>query len=209
MQILDLTHTISSAMPGWPGTPPVWLEPLCELEKDGSRETSVQLYSHTGTHLDAPAHLLENGVTLDALPPSQYVGKAVVLDCQNRKAITLAMLQSYTPQFHQAEFVLLYTGWSRYWKTQEYYDNFPILTPDAANYLASLRLKGLGIDAISFDGVTDAECPIHRILLHSGMILLENLRNLRGLCGREFFLIAAPLKLRNADGAPARVFALL
>ena len=209
MQVLDLTHTITDAMSCWPGTPQVSLTPLAKLEEDGFRETLVSMASHIGTHLDAPAHLLPNGTTLDSMPPAQFVGSAVVLDCSNRGAISLAMLQSYTQLLSRAEFVLLYTGWSRHWKTPDYFDNYPVLNPDAASYLASLRLKGLGVDTISVDAFMDADCPIHRILLGSGMMLLENLRNLRGLCGREFFLTAAPLKLRNADGAPARVFALI
>lgn len=208
MQVLDLTHTITDAMPCWPGTPQVSLTPLATLEHDGFRETMVSMSSHVGTHLDAPAHLLPDGATLDSLPPSQYVGKATVLDCCNRGSISLAMLQSYTALLSRVEFVLLYTGWSRYWKTPDYFDHYPVLCPDAASYLASLHLKGLGIDAISVDAFTDAEYPIHRILLDSGMIIMENLRNLRGLCGREFLLTAAPLKLRSADGAPARVLAI-
>lgn len=209
MQVLDLTHTITDAMPCWPGTPQVSFTPLASLEQEGFRETMVRLSSHVGTHVDAPAHLLEAGATLDSLPPAQFVGKATVLDCSNRGSITLAMLRSYTALLDRVEFVLLYTGWSRYWKTPDYFGDYPVLCQDAAGYLTSLRLKGLGIDAISFDAFTNDDYPIHRILLGSGMILLENLRNLRSLCGREFFLTAAPLKLRNADGAPARVLAML
>lgn len=209
VNVLDLTHTISDAMPLWPGTPQVQLTPLSDYASVGCRETLLSISSHTGTHIDAPAHLFPQGPTLDSLNPSQFAGNAIVLNCQNRHTISLSLLQSYAAALDRVEFLLFYTGWSRYWQTPDYFGDYPTLSEDAARYLAARRLKGIGVDAISFDPFMDAELPIHKILLGSGMILIENLRNLKALPGKEFFLTAAPLKIRNADGAPARVLAIL
>ena len=78
MNILDLTYVISPDMPVYPGTEGPTLSPANTYEKDGFKETLLSMYSHTGTHMDAPAHMLEDGVTLDALPASQFIGKALV-----------------------------------------------------------------------------------------------------------------------------------
>ncbi len=165
--------------------------------------------SHAGAHVEAPSHLLANGVSLDTLNPSQFAGQGIVLDCRNRKTISLAMLQSYAADLNRVEYVMFYTGSGRNWLSSAYYEEYPVLSEDAARYLASLQLKGIGIDAISFDEFTDSELPIHRILMNSGKLLMENLRNLKNLIGKEFFLVAAPLKILNAEAAPARVFAVL
>lgn len=209
MTIIDLTHTIKETMPLWPGTPAVRLEPLATMETDGCRETMLHCSTHSGTHVEAPAHLLAGGVSLDALNPSQFAGQGIVLDCRNRKTISLAMLQSYAADLNRVEYVMFYTGSGRNWLSSAYYEEYPVLSEDAARYLASLQLKGIGIDAISFDEFTDADLPIHKILMNSGKLLMENLRNLKNLIGKEFFLIAAPLKILNAEAAPARVFAVL
>ena len=81
MKIIDLTHTISEDMPVYPGTEPPMLKPANTYEKDGFRETLFSLYSHTGTHVDPPAHLFADRTTLDALPIEQFAGKALVIDC--------------------------------------------------------------------------------------------------------------------------------
>ena len=81
MRIIDLTQLISPDMPVYPGTEPPRLDPANTYEANGFRETLLTLFSHTGTHMDAPAHLFPGRTTLDAFPASQFVGKALVLDC--------------------------------------------------------------------------------------------------------------------------------
>lgn len=209
MTVLDLTHTIKETAPRWPDTPPVVLEPLASLENKGFREMMLHCSTHTGTHVEAPAHLLEQGATLDALNPMQFVGQGMALDCRGKSVITLAMLQAYAADLSRMEYVLFYTGAGRNWFSPEYFTEYPVLTEDAARYLASLQLKGVGIDALSFDAFVSTNLPIHRILLSAGKVLMENLRNLKNLLGKDFTLVAAPLKIRDSDAAPARIYALL
>ena len=78
--LIDMTHTITPEIPIYPGTPVPALTPACTLTRDGFRETLLTLSSHTGTHMDAPAHLLQDGRTLDQMPMSQFSGRATVLD---------------------------------------------------------------------------------------------------------------------------------
>ena len=86
MRVLDFTHRIEPDMPVYPGTEPPRLSPANTYEKDGFRETLLSLYSHTGTHMDAPAHLFAHQPTLDALPAAQFVGPALVVDCSDAAA---------------------------------------------------------------------------------------------------------------------------
>ena len=81
MKIIDLTHTIAEGMLVYPGTEAPSLKQASYYEKDGFKETLMTMYSHTGTHMDAPAHLFAHRTTLDAFDASQFVGKALVIDC--------------------------------------------------------------------------------------------------------------------------------
>ena len=98
MRVIDLTHTIESGMPVYPGPEPPILEPANTYDRDGFRETKLSMYSHTGTHMDPPAHLFRDRTTLDAFPPEQFIGKALVIDCTSLKEgepITMDHLSRY------------------------------------------------------------------------------------------------------------------
>ena len=93
MKMLDLTHCITPEMPVYPGTEPPRLTAACTMEKDGFRETLLEMYSHTGTHMDAPAHMLPSGRTLDDFPAETFAGRGFVVDCRGAAEITLPMLR--------------------------------------------------------------------------------------------------------------------
>ena len=160
--------------------------------------------------MDAPSHLLQNGFSLDVLPISQFCGRAAVLDVSEFPAGSVLPAEFFRQQkdaLRCAEFVLLYTGFERKWGSEEFYGNFPVLSGDAARYLVSQGLKGVGTDALSVDPVNDKELPAHRTLLGGGLVILENLC-LKKIVGRsDVMLFALPLKYDNADGAPVRAIA--
>ena len=211
MQIVDLTQTISPQMPVYPGTEPPVFSLGCSLEVDGFREKKLTLFSHTGTHMDAPAHLLADGKTLDQFPVAQFFGTACCLDFSDRPGalIDVADLEPYRQQLEQVEFCLLRSGWSRYWGTPQYFVDFPVLSLAAAQWLCRFDLKGIGFDAISADPVASQDLPIHRQLLGQGLVLIENLTHLELLPKQQFLFSCLPLKLADADGAPVRAVALL
>ena len=106
----------------------------------------------------------------------------------------------------QVDFVLFWTGWSRYWGQEQYLRQYPILTAEAASYLGKCQLKGVGIDAISFDAIDSKAFEIHQQLLAQELVLIENLTRLEEVQrGANFF--ALPLPLSEADGSPVRAFA--
>ena len=203
MRVYDLTHTVRTGMPVYPGTEPPTVTPAATLARDGYRETAVSLWSHVGTHMDAPAHLLAEGTTLDRLPPERFMGPAALLDCRGQERVTPETAE--TLPLSELRFVILRTGWEERFGAPSYFAGYPRLTPEAAQRLAAAGLYGVGIDAPSVDPV-GVPLTIHRILLGAGLVILENLRGLDALPAR-FELLALPLRIGDADGAPARVLA--
>lgn len=208
--LVDLTHTITPEIPMYPGSQEPALSPSATLTRNGYRETMLSMVSHTGTHMDAPSHLLQDGQTLDSLPVSQFCGRALVIDVSRLPSggIVDAGFLRARHAGRSADFVLLYTGWEARWGSGGYLeDAFPVLDQAAARYLVSCGLKGIGTDAPSVDRLEGGAYPIHRILLSGGLVILESLR-LKKVAARErFMLFALPLKFERADGAPVRAVA--
>ena len=205
--IIDLTHLLNEDITVYPGTISPTFAIGNTIEKDGFAELNIQMCTHTGTHIDAPAHILEGTKTLDQFPIEKFVGKAFVVDCTEQKEIDKAFLSTYEKEIREAEFLLFYTGWQHKWKTENYFDVFPTLTIEAANWLTHFSLKALGFDAISVDKMDVHELPNHHILLGKEILIIENMTNLDQLIGKKLELNCIPLKIENADGSPVRAFA--
>ena len=210
--IIDLTHTITPEMPVYPGTPSPSMEAACTVEQDGYRETMLHMVSHTGTHMDAPCHLLSGGETLDAMPADRFCGNAAVVDVSGLGAggvITEELLCARQEDLRQADFVLFHTGWERKWGEAAYFSAFPVMDENAARFLVSCGLKGVGVDCISVDPIDSESYPAHHVLLGGGLVIVENLC-LKKIVGRkDVMFFALPLKYANADGAPIRAIAML
>jgi len=219
MKIIDLTYPISETMPMYPGTETPKLHIAYNHDEYGFMETLISLYSHTGTHIDAPAHLFKNGLTLDKFPIEHYVGKALMIDCRKLKKdekIPLSLLEEKGSAPYQAEFILFLTGHSKLWGALEYFENFPIMSQEVVEWINQRKLKGIGIDAPSFDPVYNElaqasdDLRNHRAILKNNQtILLENLCKLEEIGNELFTLCALPLNTSNADGAPARIIAIV
>lgn len=211
MKIVDLTHPISPDMPVYPGTEQPIILTGCSLEKDGFLEKTITFYSHTGTHIDAPAHLLEGRNTLDMYKINQFHGSAIRLDFSNSsgKNVEFKDLQPYQQAIEESDFLLIHTGWSNYWGADKYFSGFPVLSIEAANWLCSMELKGLGLDTISADPAETENFLVHKALLGSNIIIIENLKNLQALPDDHFDFSCFPLKLKDADGSPVRAVAYI
>ena len=169
------------------------------------------MYSHTGTHIDPPAHLFAGARTLDRYPAAQFLGRALVIDCRmlrEGEAITMAQLQPYGEKLRDAEFLLFCLGWDTRWGTEAYFGDYPCLDDEVLSYVISGNYKGIGFDVIGLDPIADAALPRHRRLFsETEMLNIENLKNLT-LCGSELFWFGCfPLKWEGSDGAPARAVA--
>ena len=211
MKIIDLTHTIKENMPVYPGTEPPSLKVANTVEKDHFKETLLTMYSHTGTHVDAPAHVFEGKPTLDTLPAAQFTGKALVIDCRTLAegdAITMAQLAPYGEKVTQADFLLFCLGWDKKWGTPAYFGDYPCIDDEVLALILAGSYKGIGFDVISLDPVHYDQLRRHKQLFAQKEIInIENLCNL-DQCGGELFQFAClPLKYEDADGAPARAIA--
>ncbi len=210
MTIIDLTHPLRAGMPVYPGTEEPSFSPAYTHEQNGFRETLLHLTSHTGTHMDAPAHIIPGGRTLDAFPAAQFVGTAAVIHCTDLPpggVIPLERVLAH-PAALQAEFLLFRTGWDRFWGRPDYFESYPCVAPEVVDFVLDTGKKGIGLDTISLDPV--ASLKLHRQLLsRDRTVILENLTGLERLPRGLFSLCALPLPLAQADGAPLRVVALL
>lgn len=211
MRVIDLTHTIESGMPVYPGTEPPILEPANTYDRDGFRETKISMYSHTGTHMDPPAHLFRDRTTLDAFPTEQFIGKALVIDCTSLKEgepITMDHLSRYGTKAETADFLLFYLGWDARWGSDAYFGDYPCIDDSVLEYILEGSYKGIGFDVIGLDPIADGNLTRHKKLFQTRDIInIENLCNL-GLCGNDLFWFSCfPLKIRDCDGSPIRAVA--
>ena len=112
------------------------------VEKDGFTEIKMTMASHTGTHIDAPCHIIQDTKSLDQFPVDKFVGKAIVIPCQDKEDITLEYLQTYEDRIAQVDFILFITGWQYKWKTKDYFSDSQIPTIEAAKWLTNFKFKG-------------------------------------------------------------------
>lgn len=205
MAIHDLSHTMHPAMSVYPGKEQPAIRPAAAIETDGYREMRLELDGHTGTHIDAPAHMLANGKMLTDFPVSKFKGKAFIISVKDKKeCIGISDLKRFEKEIGASDFVLFQTGWSMYWGSEEYLNGFPVLSQDAAKWLTTFYLKGMGIDAISVDPVETTDWPVHFILFRSEMVIVENLIFPDNLENSSGMFYCFPLKFNNSDGSPVR-----
>ncbi|MDD3032960.1 MAG: cyclase family protein [Bacteroidales bacterium] len=211
MKIIDLTQTISSEMPVYPGTGQPTILQATSVEWEGFAEKLITFYSHTGTHIDAPCHILAGKKSLDKFGADKFVGEAMVIDVSVCPGgiIDETFVSRYEEEMTQVDFLLFYSGWDSKWGSEDYYRDFPVLTHEAAIWLTQRNLKGVGYDSISADPVSAQDLVNHKLLLGSDMIIIENLCNLDKLMGKNFTLVCLPLKIKDSDGSPARAVAMV
>ncbi len=214
-KVHDLTALLQTYMPTWGGgtSPLPSFEPVGVVARDGYAIERVNCMTHTGTHMDAPYHFLEEGTTVDRIPAANLVGPAIVLDVRDDldgNIISAKVLEKHWPKRAHPHFVLIRTDWSRKRSfTKEYLFDFPGIDPEAAEWLVGRSVKGVGTDTLGIDPYSNDKFEAHKVLLRKDIWILEALDNLGELAeGTEFTLVAAPLKIAGASGAMARVFAI-
>lgn len=211
MKVIDLTYTLTENMQVYPGTKPPVLKGSAGYEKFGCRETILTVYSHTGTHMDAPAHIFPDGTTLDKLDASMFFGKALVIDCRGAVGeIGMEYIEPNMELCDKADFLLFMTGWDEFYGEDKFFKDYPLISEDVCRYLKSSGKKGAGFDVISPDPVSGGELIRHKILLSGeDFVIIENLTGLDALGSGLVDFYAFPLKFDNADGSPVRAVAVL
>lgn len=205
--IYDLSYTVGPDTMAYPGTEKPTLRVMNTVKNDGFQETLLTMFSHAGTHMDAPAHMITGADYLDKLPAERFCGRAYIMDC-TAFGEGSEIPASALPEMQGLDFLILSTGWEKFWGQAEYFGRFPVLSAEAADKAAAAGLSGVGVDMMSVDPMDTVDFPVHMRFFRRGMVIIENLRNLIGLRGKCVELYALPLKYENADGAPVRVVAI-
>lgn len=213
MKIIDLTHTITENMTVYPGTEEPRLVTTSTQAEDGFKETLIHLFSHVGTHMDAPQHVCEDGISLDRMDAESFAGTGLVIDATSaasKGTIDMSYINKNREKADAVDFILFKTGWDKFWNSKEYFKGYPVISDEVAEYLVNSLKKGVGFDTLGIDTVEDEKLHLHHKLLDSDeMVIIENLCNL-DLVGEDIFIfLALPLKYENSDGAPARVVAMV
>jgi kynurenine formamidase len=219
MEVIDLTHTIHNDIQIYPGDPVPSISRGLTHEKDYCHVDQLKLGSHTGTHIDAPYHFLKGGQRIDEIPVQRFIGNGTLIDVSDkseRDLIGRADIKFYASEIKKGDFVILKTGWDRYFGTPRYLQH-PYLSANAAGLLLKLGVAVVGIDALNIDASYQTAMdtnysqgdgvngyPAHDILLGNDILIVENLCNLDKIKQRIGFYSFLPLKLKDSDGSPVR-----
>jgi arylformamidase len=206
--IIDLSPTISPETPVWPGDPAVRLTRPASLERgDPFTLTELAMSAHTGSHVDAPAHYVRGGAGVDALPLEALVGPALVVETGDVNAITADVLAGLNiPPATERLLFRTRNSDRKLMASPEFHTDFVAITADGAEWLAARGVRLVGMDYYSV-APYDSLAPTHQILLQAGVVIVEGL-NMIAVEPGAYQLICLPLKLKDADGAPARAILL-
>jgi len=219
-RVVDLSHELYDEMPTYPGARAVETEVIHTHEHDGYQITALHITTHHGTHVDAPIHFSTGRrTTLSEIPVADLVGEAVILRVPRGpdEAIDAALLDQaladHGEDLPERPIVLLNTGFhDRHGDDAELYGmHHPYVTEDGASWLVEHGARVVGLDSSGFErhGAPIPEASVaHNTLLGAGVVLIEELVRLEQVDFQRPLVVIAPLPVRNADGAPARVLAL-
>ncbi len=199
-KIYDITQTISPEMLSWPEDSPVSFNNT-ELEGVASL-TRLDMSAHTGTHIDAPAHIICGGKGIDEIDIEQLSGLASVFDLSNAKIIDRVLLSGLN--LAGVSRLLLKTSNSDLLNEPDFNQEYVSLTTDAAEYLVEQGIRLLALDYLSVDEFSSSLYPVHQILLNAGVVIVESV-NLSEVPAGDYEILCLPLKIKGCDGAPARV----
>jgi kynurenine formamidase len=206
MRITDLTLTYEEGMRG------VSFDVAKTKAEDGWNAKTLHLYSHAGTHMDAPFHFGVNDQTIEEFQVSRFVCDSWVIpiEAKPKQKLKLGDLGKFAELIQEGDGIILRTGWSAFIDETIYREELPGIHESLANWLVEKKINILAVEPPSIADVMDlAEVTkIHEILLGGDIIIVEGLTNLEALKSEKVQLIALPLKIKDGDGAPARVIAI-
>jgi arylformamidase len=203
MELYDVSLPLYPGMINWPGDPEFGVESVHRIaDGDAANVSRLVLGSHSGTHIDAPRHFIEDAPGVDAIDPEILTGRARVFDLPITDVLDSVLLNGLDLKYQSR--VLFKTRNSESLRRGEITEDYVCLTPEAASYLVAQGVKLVGIDSLSIEQAHAPGHPVHRTLLEAGVVIIEGL-DLSDVPEGFYDLIALPLKVRDADGAPARV----
>lgn len=203
-KFINISVALKSGMLSWPGDPLVRTKRTkCIHKGEDCNVSMVSMGSHAGTHIDAPLHFFNKGVSIDQMPLDATIGPVIVIEIKDRVSIKPAEISRY--RIRQGSRVLFKTINSRLWQSRTFKKEFVYLSQEAAHYLVQRKIRAVGIDYLSIGGyyANSSSPQTHRTLLEAGIWIIEGL-NFSGVKEGRYTLICLPLRIINSDGAPAR-----
>jgi arylformamidase len=211
-KLFDLSHTIEHGMITYKGLPaPI----ICDfLSREDSKKNyeegttfqigKIELITNTGTYIDSPFHRYENGKDLSEIELERFVNIPAIVVRTSEQSIDANTFKNLDVK---DKAVLVNTNWSNHWRTDQYFENHPFLTKDAAEYLRDKGVKLVGIDSYNIDDTRTKSRPVHTILLGEEILIVEHLCNLDKLPDTSLFFTAVPPKFKGVGTFPVRAFA--
>lgn len=201
-QLIDLTHSFTDNMPVFPGSPCARMYQICFHEKEGLVNHVIETDLHVGTHMDAPFHMLEKGALITDIPLENFTGRGVFVDGRGKDVVDADVLGGIS--LMQGDIVLVYTGWDKRFRDDDYYVSYPELSPAFARKLVEAKVHAVCLDTPSPDR---EPFEIHKILLGSDVLIIENGTNFESLQTISNFRIHAYPNKMEAEAAPLRLVA--
>lgn len=205
-----------AAYDGMKGFPVPWIlgyeiRPTATHDRHGRSVMRITASSHTGTHIDAPFHFVPDGQTIDEISVASFIGPGVLVDLSHKGPlgeVTTEDLES-NKEILADDILLIRTDWSDRWGNDDFFTHSPFLSLAAVDWLIERGIRGIGVDTASIEDPREIKpgvvAPVHRRILGCGMFIIEGLTNLKEVIPGRLEVIALPLRLQGADGAPARV----
>ncbi len=205
-RLIDISLTISNALPVWPGDPSITLERVSDIDAGAAINMSrLDAGVHTGTHVDAPLHFIPHDLSVDELELDRFIGECQVIMLDGAGPITADELAAASIAT-TTERLLIKTSNSQWWQSnpETFNKDFRALHSSAARWIVERGIRLVGVDYLSVEAFEAEEHhPTHNILLGARVGVIEGL-NLAQVEPGRYRLMCLPLKLKGSDGAPAR-----
>ena len=203
-KIYDISLTIYPGMLAWPGQPQVEIDTVKSIAQGGSSNVLLlHIGTHTATHVDAPRHFIPGAPGVDSISPEVLIGPARLLQLPEVHLIDRSLLEGL--ELKGVERLLFGTRNSALLKQESFEQDYAAISEDAAHYLVDMGIKLVGIDYLSVEKYHNESRPVHHILLRAGVVIIEGL-DLTEVPPGDYELLCLPLKIKDSDGSPARVF---
>lgn len=210
MKIIDLSLPVDASMRG------VDIRTAKTIANQGWNATTLELYSHSGTHMDAPVHFIDQAATIDQQDLTVCIGPALVVDLtvdgpvKPNALITIQCLEKYHAQITAGSRLLFRTDWHKRYPTEEYRDALPRISVELARWLVDRKVAMIGVEPPSVADVNNIGelTEVHQVLFKGGVVIVEGLANLDQISASVVQFIALPMKIAGGDGCPVRAVAI-
>ncbi len=222
-ELIDLTHTLDPTIPNWDEDCGFQQETILDYQSESLSDVSfkvqkIHMAAGIGTHIDAPAHCIPGGQTIESLDLNRLITSCIMIDVSQEAdeyyRFSVHSIKEFETQhgiIPEHALVIIYTGWSEFWHNRLRYRNnlqFPSVSEEAAQLLVERNIAGLGIDTLSPD-VPSSGYPVHRIILGAGKYIVENITHAHELPPTGSFSLCLPIAIQSGTEAPVRLLGLI